>query len=261
MWINQVKVMVAGLAFLTALILSNEIMSSNPAALGMLATSGLVGLCIGDIFLFRAFASLGPGRTLVLFSFQPLLLGLYGYFFLGQFFTLNQSLSVVCMIMCIYIFMMERNKLTGSWDLRSFLWAFIGIALDSFGVMLTRSAYEFDPSLETFQVNLVRCLGAITGFILMSPKGYFQVAIDVKALKKREITLLLGAALCGTFISLALYLTALKSAHVGTLTAISITGPVWVSLLECLYQRKLPGPYLLWAFAFFLLGFYLMLLA
>src|SRR5690606_9280032 len=146
-------------------------LSTHTTAIGLLALSGLVGLCIGDLFLIRAFVTLGPGRTLVLFSFEPLLLGLYGYFFLGQLFTLNQSLAVICMICCVYIFMLERNNLIGSWDLRSFTWAFLGIALDSVGVMLTRTAYELDPSLETFQVNLIRCIGAIFGFILLRPKG------------------------------------------------------------------------------------------
>src|SRR5690606_7464070 len=115
----------------------------------------------------------------------------------------------------------------------------------AFGVMLTRSAYELAPQLETFQVNAIRCSGAIFGFFLMGPKSYFTVAKDMWALRKREITLVLGAALCGTFISLSLYLAALKHAHVGTLTAISITGPVWVSLLECVYHRKLPNFFLL----------------
>jgi drug/metabolite transporter (DMT)-like permease len=218
----------------------------------------MIGLCLGDIFLFRAFATLGAGRSLVLFSFQPLMLGIYGYFFLNQIFSLNQTLAVICMIFCICIFMVERNRKTGSWDLKSFLWAFLGITMDAMGVMLTRTAYEFEPSLETFQVNVIRCLGALLGFLLISPKSYAVVLKEVMGLRKREQSLLVGSALCGCFVSLTLYLAALKYAHVGTLTSIAISGPVWVSLLECLYHKRFPNPYLLGAFAFFLTGFYLM---
>src|SRR5690606_30196837 len=151
----------------------------------------------------------------------------------GQLFSLNQTLSVVCMIICIFIFMLERNKSTGSWDIPSFIWAFLGITLDAVGVMMTREAYELNPALETFQVNVFRCIGALAGFLMMSPKSYFKIASDFKALRKREISLLVGASFCGCFLSLTLYLAAVKFAHIGTLTAISITGPVWVSLLEC----------------------------
>jgi drug/metabolite transporter (DMT)-like permease len=261
MWINQVKVMVAGMAFLIAMLVAEPMVGLTLTELTLLLLSGFVGLCAGDIFLFRAFITLGAARSLVLYSFQPLMLGLYGYFFLNQLFSLNQTLAVMCMIVCVFIFMLERNKATGLWDLRSFIWAFLGITFDALGVMFTREAYELNPGLETFQVNFIRCVGALIGFLLISPGSYLRVVKDVWDLRKREITLLLGASLCGCFLSLTMYLAALKYAHVGTLTAIAITGPVWVSLLECLYHRRLPNLYLMAAFLFFLTGFYLMAIA
>lgn len=261
MWVNQIKVLTAFVAFLVAVSFSQRIVSVSPTVVGLLFLSGFMGLCFGDIFLYRAFTTLGPARSLVLYSFQPLMLGLYGYFFLSQLFSLNQTLAVICMVICIFIFMLERNKTTGSWDVRSFIWAFLGITLDAIGVMLTREAYELNTGLETFQVNVIRCLGALFGFFVLNPKSYFALTKDLKALRKREISLLIGASFCGCFLSLTLYLAALKHAHVGTLTAIAITGPVWVSLLECIYHKRLPNLYLLVAFAFFLTGFYLMVIA
>lgn len=261
MWINQVKVLTAFVAFVIAMFFTDQMVSVSPLALSLLLLSGFAGLCAGDIFLFRAFTTLGPARSLVLYSFQPLMLGIYGFFFLSQIFTANQTLAVICMLICIFIFMLERNKMTGSWDMKSFVWAFLGITLDAMGVMLTREAYELEPSLETFQVNVIRCVGALVGFLMISPKSYLTLPKDVWSLRKREITLLLGAAVGGCFFSLTLYLAAVKYAHVGTLTAISITGPVWVSLLECLYHRRLPNKFLVGAFVFFLTGFYLMVIA
>jgi drug/metabolite transporter (DMT)-like permease len=261
MWINQVKVSVAFLAFLAAMFITQKIVPIPPIVFCILLLSGFVGLCLGDIFLFRAYATLGAGRSLVLFSFQPLLLGIYGYFFLGQIFTMNQTFSVACMVACICIFMFERNRTTGSWDAKSFFWAFLGIALDAFGVMFTRSAYEFSPGLETFQVNVIRCMGALLGYLLLSPRSYSIVWKDLKILPKNEVWIIVIASIGGCFVSLTLYLAALKYAHVGTLTAISITGPVWVAILESLYHKRMPNKYLLLAFGFFLAGFYLMVMA
>jgi len=259
MWINQIKVVIALVAFVIGMLITGQSTDLNLPTTSLLVLSGLIGLCVGDIFLFRAFVTLGAGRSLVLYSFQPLMVGVYGYFFLNQIFTLNQTLSVVCMIICIFIFMLERNRMTGSWDLRSFIWAFLGITLDALGIMLTRSAYEMNPALETYQVNVVRCLGAVAGFILISPKSYLAVARDIKVMVARDRLLVFSSSFIGCFVSLTMYLAALKYAHVGTLTAIAITGPIWVSLLECVYQRKLPNYFLICAFCFFLTGFYLML--
>ncbi len=259
-WMGTVKVSFAMLAFLIAMLLSGQTQSVPFPAVALLFISGLGGLCGGDIFLFKAFTTLGPGRTLVMFSFEPLMLGLYGYFFLNQVFTVNQTLSVFCMVICIYIFMLERSKLTGNWDIRSFLWAFTGITLDAVGVMMTRSAYEISPGLETFQVNVIRCAGALFGFLLVAPKIYLQFPKDIWNFGYRDKIIIIGASIGGCFISLALYLAALKYAHVGTLTAISITGPVWVAMLESIYYKRWPNRYLVSAFVFFLMGFYLMVI-
>ena len=261
MWVNQIKVVTAFVAFLLAAFATQSFKPISGVSAGTLMLSGFLGLCLGDIFLFRAFRTLGAGRSLVLYSFQPLLLGLSGFCVLGQLFSVYQTLAVICMIFCVFIFMLERSRSTGSWDVKSFFWAFAGIALDACGVMLSRTAFEMSPNLETFQVNVIRCMGALVGFLMISPKSYINVARDVAVMKRSDLLLLIGASIAGCFLSLTLYLAALKHAHVGTLTAIAITGPVWVSILECFYYRRLPNKYLLGAFAFFLAGFYLMVAA
>ena len=258
MWINQLKVLVALLAFGASLYFFESYAHISTNSYLLLFMSGFFGLCLGDLFLFRAFTTLGAGRSLVLYSFQPLMLGIYGYFFLSQVFSINQTLAVICMMICIFIFMLERNKSTGSWDLTSFIWAFLGITLDAIGIMLTRSVYEVEGDLGTFQVNALRCLGAVAGFLLIKPKSYALVFGDFKGLKSGEKSLVLASAFIGCFLSLTMYLAALKHAHVATLTSIAITGPVWVSMLECAYYRRWPNIYLIGAFVFFLTGFYLM---
>lgn len=259
-WMGTVKVSLAMIAFLIAMALSGQTGPVPWTALTLLFISGLGGLCGGDIFLFKAYTTLGAGRTLVMFSFEPLFLGIYGYFFLGQVFTVNQFLAVICMVICIYIFMLERMKLHGSWDLKSFVWAFTGILLDVVGVMLTRSAFEIAPQLETFQVNVIRCAGALVGFLIVAPKIFVQFPKDIWSFTSRDKIIIVGASVGGCFLSLALYLAALKHAHVGTLSAIAITGPVWVAMLESVYFRKWPNRYLVGAFIFFLLGFYMMVI-
>jgi drug/metabolite transporter (DMT)-like permease len=259
-WMGTVKVFLATIAFLIAMTLSGQINSVPWSAVMLLFISGLGGLCGGDIFLFKAYRTLGAGRTLVMFSFEPLLLGIYGYFFLGQIFSVNQFLAVICMVVCIYIFMLERSKLYGSWDFKSFVWAFTGILLDAVGVMLSRSAMDIAPGMEPFQVNLIRCVGALVGFLIVSPKIFLQFPKDIWNFNVRDKVVVIGASLGGCFLSLALYMTALKYAHVGTLSAIAITGPVWVAMLESIYYRRFPNRYLMGAFVFFLLGFYMMVI-
>lgn len=256
-WMNQTKVTIAFVCFVIAALFTGLVPMSFTSIM-LLLLSGVIGLCVGDMLLFKAFTTLGAARSLVLFSFQPLILGVYGWFFLQQGFSGGQLGAVGCMMACLFVFLLERNHHTGQWDIRSFLWAFAGIVLDAVGVMLTRSAYELTPEMGAMQVNVIRCVGALAGFLIMSPTSYGPIIRDFSVMKGKERFLIAVACICGTFISLALYLTALKHAHVASLTAVAITGPVWVSILECLWERKLPNRYLTVAFLFFIAGFYLM---
>ncbi len=257
-WVNQLKVGIAFIGFLLTFLALESFVPLPPAGHAYLLASGFVGLFFGDFFLFRSLAELGPSRTLVLYTFEPLLVGLYGYFFLRQGLSPYQILAVLCMVACVLTFMFERNRQTGSFGIRAFAFAFLGVFLDAVGVMLSRQAYEQDAGLGPFQVNLTRAIGALAGFLFMSPKFPLLLVRDLKNLAPRGRWIALGACVMGTFLSLSLYLSALKTAHVATLTAISITSPVWVSLIEHARAREWPNRYLWTAFALFLCGFILM---
>jgi drug/metabolite transporter (DMT)-like permease len=259
-WINQLKVSVAIFGFLFGFFLFETYTAQSLTGVSYLLISGFIGLCLGDLFLFKAFASLGAARTLVLYSFQPFLLGIYGYLFLAQELNRYQAWAIFCMIGCVVTFLFERKKKQGHWDFTSFMFAFLGIVFDAIGVMLSRQAYETSPALGSFQANATRAIGALIGFFLIRPSSYAALYGDLKKMKPSERNLAIGACLLGTFISLSLYLKALKTAHVATLTAISITAPVWVSLIEHIRDRSWPNRYLWFAFALFLAGFTFMTL-
>ena len=257
-WINQLKVSIALIGFLISFFLLEHFTALPVGGHLYLLGSGFVGLFLGDFFLFRSLARLGPTRTLVLYSFQPLLLGIYGYFFLSQGLSLYQLMAIACMILCILTFIFERNKATGSFDLKSFSYALLGVFFDALGVMLSRQAYEMNSSLGSFQVNATRALGALLGFLVLSPGFIFVLRKDLNALSLKDRNLAIGSCILGTFVSLSLYLSALKTAHVATLTAISITSPIWVSLIEHIKIKEWPNRYLWTAFGLFLVGFTLM---
>jgi drug/metabolite transporter (DMT)-like permease len=257
-WVNQLKVSIALFGFLVAFLVTESFTNLSLLGHGALLGSGLLGLFMGDYFLFRSFATLGPSRTLVLYSFQPFLLGIYGYLFLSQHLSVLQFIAILCMILSVFSFIYERSLETGKFDLKSFSFAFIGICFDALGVMLSRQAYEESPDLGAFQANATRAVGAIAGFLILSPAFMNKLALDLSSMKREDRRQVVIACVLGTFLSLTLYLSALKSAHVATLTAISITSPVWVSLIEHLKLKSWPSRYLWLAFGLFLLGFILM---
>ena len=126
-----------------------------------------------------------------------------------------------------------------------------------------KSKKEFSPYIPSnsqvaeFTIKSI-ALGALFGFLILSPRSFPLLFKDMIQMEKRDRNLALGASLLGTFVSLSLYLKALKTAHVASLTAIAITLPVWVSLIEHIQKKEWPNRYLWTAFTLFVIGFALM---
>jgi drug/metabolite transporter (DMT)-like permease len=260
LWMNAFK---ASVAFLTLIVIVPLFGSFNPIsleALVWLMLSGLIGLAIGDVCLFRAYSLIGAGRTLMLFGFQPLLLGSMGYVLFGQLVEAQRFLGIFFFVACLLIFSLESRRMRGHWEWKGLMWALIGVFFDAGGVLLTRGAFESSPALTSLEANLYRFAGALIGFVLIA-KFFRPIRLieRFRSESSKNKSLLIFASLCGTTLSLGLYLVAIQTGHLATVSAIAITSPLFATLLECLVARKWPSIYLWVALLSFACGFWITL--
>lgn len=239
----------------------------------VLLSSGIIGLGIGDLFLLDAFVRIGVSRTLMLYGFQPLMLGLGAAIFFDQSFDTKRLIAIAFLIACLVIFSLERYRETKSWELRGLAMALIGVSMDSLGVLLTRYAFEQSPHTQPLEGHFIRCVGALLSYAVIAlilivrrrlrHSTYHTPVIGlITHFRKFDVksrALLLLGCFGGTYLSLCLYLTAIQTGHLASLAAIAITGPMFAALLEAVIYRKRPSPYLLVAFVFFVGGFTILL--
>lgn len=257
---NAFKAGVALIAFGLAVLISQGIsLSWHPTSTGAFLVSGLIGLNIGDIFLLRAFSIMGSARTLMIFSFQPVVLGIFSYLLFSQTVSFVKAAAILFMIGCVFVTSYEKYKQMGHWDLRGPLYALIGVFLDSCGILLTRFAFDSNAGVTVLEGNFYRCVGAVLGFFVMAYFFPFNFFSTLKQFRKREKGVLIAASLGGTFISLWCYLTAISKGNLATISAITGAGPVFAAVLESIVSRQWPSRYLYFAFALFAAGFYLLL--
>lgn len=258
-WMNTFKASVALVGFTIAAASSGGLATLPPLpVVGFLVFSGLIGLNAGDYFLFKAFQRVGPARTLIVFSFQPLMMATFAYLVFGQRLSVQQTVAIFLMIACVLNIGFEKFRLEGKWELWGPLFAFIGVLLDCFGVLATRHAFDSDPSLGVLEANFYRCLGAGVGFFFIA--HLFQVKLKRRFLRfsLRTKFIVVIASFMGTFVSLWLYLYALKDGHLGKVAAIVGMGPLFTTVFECIVQRRLPNRYLWVSLSLFAVGFYLL---
>ena len=253
-WMNCFKAIIGLIAFGISVSLFSTWHSIAPSFFFLFFLSGFMGLGVGDIFLLKAFSEMGPGRTLMLFGFQPLIIGILSYFVFGQTVDSHKFWAILFFILCLGTFSIESFKRSGHWQVKAIAIAFIGMSLDAIGVIITRYSFDHNPDLSAMEGNFHRCVGAVSVFVILSFIKPFNFVSKWKERATKEKALLIVGSLLGTFLSLALYLKAMQTAHLASLSGIAITGTIFSSLFECIIEKRWPSRYLLIAFIFFLCG-------
>jgi drug/metabolite transporter (DMT)-like permease len=258
---NAFKALVAWSLFgLTVLIFQTWVDISSSVVLA-LVFSGILGLGIGDVFLLNAYARMGAARTLILFGFQPFFIGIAAHFMFGQEISGMKMIAVIFFVGCLFTFSLEKFREAGHWELPGLAAALTGVIFDNCGLILSRWAFDQAQDMNAFQANFLRCSGALLFFAAFSFFRPLKLREGWTKLDKSSRRLAFLAVAMGTFLSLFLYLTAVKIGHLASLSALGVVGPILTSAMECTYYRKRPSSYLLTALILFVVGFSILILA
>lgn len=253
---NAFKATVALLAFGIATGLTHD-WSRAPAFISFvfLFLSGFVGLNLGDLFLLSAFKRIGSSRTLMIFSFQPLMMAAFAFLVFGQTLGISKLFAIFFLISCVFVISYEGYRSEKKWEWAGPLLALGGVLLDCIGVLMTRYAFDSDPQLTVMEANFYRCLGACLGFVLISRFFPFRFRRRFFRMSKPARLLVLLGSFMGTFLSLWIYLTAIEIGHLAKIAAVVGAGPLFTALLESLVLRRVPSRYLWASLLLFILGF------
>lgn len=253
-WMNTYKAVVAATCFLTTILLTDGFAATEFSNMIWFFVSGFIALGFGDIFLLLAFTKMGPGRTMVLFGFHPVIVGILSYILFDQALDYQKLWGIVFFIGCLLTFSYETFRKHGQWEFKGISFAFLGMLLDAVGVIITRHAFDSNINIGQFEGNFYRCIGALFCYLLVRKITPFDFRKNFKSLNKKSIFYVTIGAFLGTFLSLACYLEAIKTAHLASIAAISITSVIFSASIECLWERKWPTKYLWISFIWFAIG-------
>ncbi len=263
-WISTVKNSIAFVAFfLSSLLLHVGNQESWSSVSGSSAIyflgSGFFGLAVGDYFLFQGFRRIGSARTLIVFSFAPLLLSLEGYVLFHQALTMTQFYALLFMMACVWTISYEGFKKSGHWEWRGIVFAILGVTLDNVGVVMSRKGLDLSPDTNAITANLIRSFAGMIPLLLAAAVMKEKVWARFRALTVKDKFTATAAAFCGTYMSLTLWITALKIGHIGSLAGVGSFNPVAASIWEWILGKKRPTVYLIAALILFFSGFALLL--
>ncbi|HOW90137.1 MAG TPA: EamA family transporter, partial [Elusimicrobiales bacterium] len=199
-WVNCYKAVVAAALFALTVAAQGGFHDIRPLYILLFFASGMLGLGAGDIFLVKSFSLMGPGRTMMLFGFQPLLIGILSYFIFGQAVDAGKFVAILFFIVCLFIFSLESFRRHGHWNVRASLFAVCGIVFDAAGVLITRYSFDNSPGISTTEGNFYRAAGALILFALLSRFKPFHFSRTLKALAPRSLILVTLGSFMGTYL-------------------------------------------------------------
>jgi drug/metabolite transporter (DMT)-like permease len=250
-WTNIFKGTLACILFGLTVMLTGGFGVIQPKAIFLFMLSGFIGLGFADILFFKAFSVIGSSRTIIIVSFETVIVGILSYYFFGQSISAVKLLSIIFLLGCVFIFALENYKKTAKWQWQVFFIALGGVFLDALGVIATRMAFNIS-GVSSLEANTYRSLGAVAAFVIIAPVFKVRFFERLSRISLRAKTVIFLGTIIGTYLCLLFHLAALKTGHLATISAMSCTAVIFAAAFECLLEKKRPSKYLMAAFGLFL---------
>ncbi len=206
-------------------------MKAEPHRWLWLGVSGIVGLVLGDIFLFNAYAHIGARLTMLMMSLAPVIAALTAWLFLGEQLAWLEVMGIAVTMGGIAWVVLERNGksngVTGSRYGRGILLGLGAAAGQALGMVLAKPGLGGDfPAISG---NLIRMITAMTTMWLLTfLQGQAQTTLRTLAGSPRALWFILAGMIFGPFVGVSLSLYAVQHASVGVASTLTALPPIFM---------------------------------
>jgi drug/metabolite transporter (DMT)-like permease len=214
---------------------------ASPLTWWLLGVSGLFGLCLADICMFKACLLIGPRLTLLVNSLLPPMAAVFSRIWLGDELTLRHWLAMLITLAGICWVIAERPDADSpprprrilTWGVTLAVFAAVGQAI---GLVLAKQGIgDYDAVAATF----IRTLGALAGYLLLITLWRRWPAMYSAARDRRAMRIVVFGAFVGPFVGVALYMVALRHCHAGVVATLTNMMPVLIlPFVIVLYHEK-----------------------
>ncbi len=216
------------LLFITILLAGINFELSNNQILN-LSISGIIGLVIGDSFLFKAFTMIGTRLSMLLMSLTPAMSAVLAYFFLGERIALLGIVGMIITLLGIILVVFdkkENEESPHSQKGKGILYGVLGALGQAVGMIFAKLAFE-ESNINGFLATFVRLFSAT---ILILPVSIlfkrYKNPFKLYSEDRKGLVLTLGGTFFGPFLGITLSLISIAHTSVGIASTLMATVPV-----------------------------------
>lgn len=208
---------------------------------GWLGLSSVLGLVVGDGFLFQAFVTIGPRLSQVVMALAPIFATILAWFVFGEILNAREILGIVLAVGGVVWVVSERrgrvqveNKQYG----RGLLFALGGALGQAGGVITSRLGLAGDfPPLSASMIRILVATLVLWGFTLLQGRARFTVS---QWKNRKALGSILGGTLAGPVVGVWLSLIAIQLARIGVASTLMSLAPiVLIPLSYFLFKERI----------------------
>jgi drug/metabolite transporter (DMT)-like permease len=247
--LNQLRLAIATAVLLAmtgvyAFIFGLSVLTITPAQAGWLCVSGVIGLLLGDYFLFNAYLHIGPRQTMQINTLSPVFSVGIAWLWLAEKLSPNAMLGVVTVLSAVaFIVFTEARPQDESAPRKmnwvGFTYAVLGALCTALGATAGRSAFANGPPLDGLLATTIRVgLPTIILWAVCIATGgaaRFTLLRDPYARSRT-----LWGVLFGPLLAMICYINALKFTGAGIVSTIAAMSPlIMIPIIAQKYRTRI----------------------
>ncbi len=195
-----------------------------------LMLSGVIGLAMGDAFLFQAYLYVGPRLGMLLLSLSTVFGVLEAWVIFGETLRLAQILGIVLTMVGILWVLLEQGDSTVQKIRPSPVGILFGVlAAIGQATGLVFSKQGMQGNFSPIQANAIRMLAAVLALlVLMLIQKQAGRTVQTLRANPKALPLLATAALIGPVIGVSLSLLAVQNSAVGVASVLTSLAPIFM---------------------------------
>ena len=240
--VNITRLIMAAVGLSAIILLGGISISVSSRQIFYLAISGILGLTLGDSFLFQAFRMIGARITMLIMSLSPAIAALLAYFILGEELSLTGIIGIVITLAGIVIVVLDSPETSeashhGPITPAGLLFAFLGAVGQGSGLVVAKIAFSEAP-INGFLATVIRIVSSL---VLLIPialiAGHYRAPIKTFREDMHSFRLTALGAVLAPILGISLSLVAIQHAHVGiAATLMSIVPILMLPLVHFIYK-------------------------
>ena len=207
-----------------------------------LSVSGLIGLTLGDMCLFRAFVLVGARIAALVMAFVPVISALISWLFLDEVLSLHDqagmALTTTGIVMVVTAKRPNGKRAPGGYSPLGLLMAFGGALGQAVGLVFSKYGMG---DYDAFAANHIRLIAALAGFVLLfSLSGRWRSVTTATRHKSGMLFTSIGSFF-GPFVGVSLSLYAVQHTQVGIAATIIALVPVFIIPPSLIFKKERIG--------------------